>query len=336
MAELQEHEIQEIIDTYARTNHTVRTAEITHHSTTTVWKYLHERGLCQPRGRARLKMTDAQLSDAIDAGLTRAEIAEKFGIHITNLDRRMRQIGRYATHAKMESKADEWHTTEGSKKLVEKKLGGRFEYVAYRNRQIKIRCKECMETIEVARSTVNRGYIKCKNCEEKNLVLKKLVDTLQCVVDSKTPRRCPICGEEFCSPYQTKVYCSERCKKKQKNRRHRKNRQQRGIKQKKVQGRHYRDRCRHYNVEYVPGVTLKRIYARDQGICQICGKPTDWNDKSYGTGFGPLYPTIDHIVALANGGGHRLDNVQLAHALCNAIKSNNELEIREAVQNAKI
>lgn len=46
-----------------------------------------------------------------------------------------------------------------------------------------------------------------------------------------------------------------------------------------------------------------------------------------------MYPTIDHIVAMANGGGHTWDNVQLAHAICNSYKrdlSENE-EISTAV-----
>lgn len=72
-------------------------------------------------------------------------------------------------------------------------------------------------------------------------------------------------------------------------------------------------------MKYERGITLIKVYERDHGICQICGKPTDWNDNSWGYG-GPNHPTIDHIVALANGGLHSWDNVQLAHGMCNSIK----------------
>lgn len=49
-------------------------------------------------------------------------------------------------------------------------------------------------------------------------------------------------------------------------------------------------------------------------------KQCDWNDRSWNGVFGALYPTVDHITALANGGGHTWDNVQLAHAICNSYK----------------
>ena len=35
---------------------------------------------------------------------------------------------------------------------------------------------------------------------------------------------------------------------------------------------------------------------------------------------GPLYPSIDHIIAMVNGGGHIWSNVQLAHMMCNSEK----------------
>jgi len=38
-----------------------------------------------------------------------------------------------------------------------------------------------------------------------------------------------------------------------------------------------------------------------------------------------LYPmslSIDHIIPLANGGTHEPKNVQIAHFICNSIKSN--------------
>ena len=51
------------------------------------------------------------------------------------------------------------------------------------------------------------------------------------------------------------------------------------------------------------------VYERDGGICHICGRPaskTDWE--------------LDHIIPLARGGPHSLDNVAVAHAACNARK----------------
>lgn len=83
--------------------------------------------------------------------------------------------------------------------------------------------------------------------------------------------------------------------------------------------RHYKDRCRAYGVEYDKEVTLKKLIDRDKGICQICGRPINTEDKN-GCVAGDDYPSIDHVIALSKGGGHTWDNVQLAHKRCNAIK----------------
>ena len=68
------------------------------------------------------------------------------------------------------------------------------------------------------------------------------------------------------------------------------------------------------------GITLKKLYARDKGICQICGLiciyPGDPQSQ--------LYPSIDHIIPfnkdLLKKGGHTWKNVQLAHRICNCHK----------------
>ena len=43
------------------------------------------------------KITDEQLSQAIDEGLTRQEIADKYGMHVESIARRMQRLGKYAT-----------------------------------------------------------------------------------------------------------------------------------------------------------------------------------------------------------------------------------------------
>jgi len=70
---------------------------------------------------------------------------------------------------------------------------------------------------------------------------------------------------------------------------------------------------------YVSNVIRKDIYKRDNWICQICGKKVK-RDLSFPD---PLSASIDHIIPLANGGTHEPKNVQLAHFICNSIKSNN-------------
>lgn len=75
-----------------------------------------------------------------------------------------------------------------------------------------------------------------------------------------------------------------------------------------------------FGAEYEKGVTLKKVIARDNGICRICGKPVDVLDRT-GNRIGNNYPTIDHIKPISKGGAHTWQNVQLAHMICNSYKN---------------
>lgn len=83
--------------------------------------------------------------------------------------------------------------------------------------------------------------------------------------------------------------------------------------------KNYKQRCAKYGVEYDPGVTLAGVFARDGGVCAICGRATDWADTRY-VFSGPTHPTIDHITPLSRGGSHTWENVQLACHECNSRK----------------
>jgi hypothetical protein len=57
------------------------------------------------------------------------------------------------------------------------------------------------------------------------------------------------------------------------------------------------------------GITLDKVFERDEGTCQICRLPCLRQQAS-----------IDHVTPLSKGGSHTWDNVQLAHHTCNARK----------------
>ena len=270
-------------------------------------------------GGTPIKITDEQLREACKT-MTRLEIAEAFGMHPESVSRRMKRAGCYGLKvkngesvwaeslkkARASSKRRQpkgWHYVAWADNVVQEKHPA-FDFVAYFNGRIRLQCKECGAEIERAQSTVKQKGIRCEGCREAKQMdglRRQLVNTLNRIIASKTTKTCPVCGKEFCSPYPDAVYCSQGCKRK-----HR--------------GSSVRRRCRKYRVPYHTGITLPKVYRRDGGICQICGKPTDWNDKAWGEHLGPMHPTIDHIVALASGGGHTWDNVQLAHAICNSYK----------------
>lgn len=58
----------------------------------------------------------------------------------------------------------------------------------------------------------------------------------------------------------------------------------------------------------------RRIIARDQPPCHICGGPILYDIADH---LHPLSFTIDHIVPLARGGRDRLENLAPCHRRCN-------------------
>lgn len=109
-------------------------------------------------------------------------------------------------------------------------------------------------------------------------------------------RRCLNCGSWFISDHNRR-YCSERCLKQVENAKH--------------------DKRLWRNGKPDHSITLTKLYMRDGGICQICGRKIDFDCDSNSD----FYPSIDHIRPLAKGGLHRWDNVQLACRICNSLKA---------------
>lgn len=110
---------------------------------------------------------------------------------------------------------------------------------------------------------------------------------------------CPECGrtkqlteKQYQLGYR---YCSDRCSR-------------------KAQMRSYEMRRRG---AFVEDVHRQVLYERDHGRCQICGRKVH---RRWTGAYDPLYWTIDHIVALSNGGAHSYDNTQLACHECNTKK----------------
>ena len=73
------------------------------------------------------------------------------------------------------------------------------------------------------------------------------------------------------------------------------------------------------NAEY-DGWTESMVWERDNSTCQICFKivPRDLERSDRNN---PLYPHIDHIVALIAGGSHLFINVRLTHRVCNLMRT---------------
>lgn len=278
-------------------------------------------------GGSPAKITDAQLVEACKT-MTRQQIADKYNMHIESVQRRMHKLGIHAIggvdveckergtcgeigalvlqriNAARKEQGDTWHYTQRCAALIERRQPG-FELVEFKRNRCRIRCKTCGNIVERDRATIKEKNVRCDVCfrrqqEEKlrQATITKLIKVFAAVEEKKKPKVCPCCGEVFYSGRPDAKWCP-RCK---------------------TMSGNYSARAKKYGAVYEHGITLRKVIIRDKGICQICGKPVDMNDRSWNGYVGPLYPSTDHIIPLARGGAHIWSNVQLAHAMCNSIK----------------
>lgn len=221
-----------------------------------------------------------------------------------------------------------------------------FDFVEIDDHKLTVRCRDCGLVFNRSTSNLFKGRpLNCPECKAKEIKQRKALREAGRLkaeeerqirkADQEAKREanqnarfnqicvCKVCGQEY-TPRQymdscglklfsNPGYCSKACrvnwnkkKKKTKNR-------------KKTHCKHY-SRAKKLGLPVEKGVTLPKLYKRDNGICQICGMvcvySNDW--------LSDLYPSMDHIIPLNNDpfkqGGHTWKNVQLAHRICNSNK----------------
>ena len=185
---------------------------------------------------------------------------------------------------------------------------------------MKLRCEKCGEIIERASQTVRKNNdFACPVCEIRRREKLKEEKEEQKRAKAKEKQRifwsqdfkqitfkfreCKNCGTFFIG--KNKCYCSEECRKKALNKAH----DHRILRAPRIDG----------------GITLAKLFKRDNGKCWLCGEPCDYGDYNVDeNGYfitGGKYPSIDHVYPLARGGSHTWENVRLAHHYCNTLKS---------------
>jgi len=309
-----EKEIDDILTAYYETNKNINDiAKEFHRAQYIISEIIKTKGhgikYCEQNSK---KVTDDLLIQEVRI-LTRQQIADKYGMNIASVDRRINKLKISAVKAErvLETNADTWHLLQSSDDFVKKYLENDFEFVAFKRRKYRIKCNKCGDIFERDRSSIRRKNVicyKCKEIEKQEIVLQneriKLVRSFYAILESKMPKKCECCGNTFYSQYKDQKYCSKHCK----NKRNR--RSNTSIKR----------RCKKYGVYYDPKVKSEEVFKRDGYRCMICGLACNKEDNTWSEWMGPYSPTVDHIIALANGGTHTWDNVQCAHAICNSYK----------------
>lgn len=188
---------------------------------------------------------------------------------------------------------------------------------------IYIYCDDCGQPFKWSAERLRRtNAIKCDNCQQIISNVKEKEHKI-CIQENKIIRHeeiikkrmmskhryCKQCGKEFYSDKQHYSYCSEKCRNKLAN-------TQRSIKR----------RIKIKSVLVDNDISVDKLIKRDGSKCWICGAKVNVNDYEVRENgcvvAGPTYPSVDHVVALSNGGLHSWNNVRLAHRECNTKKSN--------------
>ena len=204
-----------------------------------------------------------------------------------------------------------------------------YEYVrgfTDTNGTIIVRCKHCGFEVEKTMWTVrHHTNVRCSECskretkereEEKKKKHRELLDYEKRMKKGNRHaqlymKTCKECGSLFFPANgNNKVYCGLECSNRAANR-----------------NKEMRRRAKISDALVDKDIGLKRLYDRDGGRCWLCGGMCDPNDYSFVDGIfvaGNNYPSIDHVIALANGGQHSWGNVKLAHRICNSLKSDHK------------
>jgi 5-methylcytosine-specific restriction endonuclease McrA len=293
-------------------------------------------------------------------GHSKKEIADKFGISATQFDNERRRRGIKKTQEqrkeswrksifKARAKGNEAQKERARQKRVAhldelgfdligdnvakcRKCGCEFERGAQHLSKGNVICPDCAEAASLEHKRIQREQAEAKKIENHKAKLLKNPRGLsyyQLSIQNKLDviHVCEFCGKQYTireriqageiKTCQDSGCCSKACAKKRSRRKLRKS----GF------PKNHLHRAHKYGCAYESGITLEKLIKRDGLRCGICGEMCDPNDHSWTEYFGPMYPTIDHIIPMSKGGGHTWDNVQVAHAICNSNKRDTVEEV---------
>lgn len=136
--------------------------------------------------------------------------------------------------------------------------------------------------------------------------------------------QCKRCGVATPNSRQSiggSMFCSEKCRKANKSDARRMDRRRQIEQGKHCRGKR-RKRVKANGRKYIYGITAKRLAERDGMRCQICHRRVQ---PHRGQGYQPRGWTVGHVIAIANGGAHTLENTQCECSECNTKKGATDL-----------
>ena len=167
-----------------------------------------------------------------------------------------------------------------------------------RKRTIKLYRYKCIECGKHGYSKRKKDYCSDK-CSDMAYSKKRQMK-------SRRFKKCLYCHHWH---YKNRVYCSDECSK-------------RNMKRNQVIAKTKRMTKARQNGQFDADIDIYKLIERDGEQCYLCGDTVHFN-VHYND---PKYPTIEHILAIANGGTHSWDNVKVACRDCNNHKGTKTLK----------
>lgn len=278
---------------------------------------------------AEKKVRDLQIVELRKQGYSMNQLAEKFELSdgtISNICKRYGVAGVMSDRRPQTYRNQNKKITEEEKRAyVESFLPIGFSYVSGyidSDHKITIRCKVCKSVFERSMVSIrHHNSIICECCkaekqmheqkrkereriERQNQARERLIQK-EAERQAKTRTvECEVCSNTFTTRNPLQVCCSAECSRKRFNRISSHRKDSRITDDKRID----------------KDITAMKLFKRDYGVCWICGGICDTDDYITRDGTfiaGNNYPSVDHIVAIADGGEDSWENVRLAHRICN-------------------
>lgn len=243
--------------------------------------------------------TQKAVSALRDKGLCSVEIAEQLHRSTDQINSIVKIIGKPFTDEERERSFELTH-----KKLLNDPADYISRYtndVQYHHGYINcdsdawVECKACHYVFKISMVTIRKQKTgtHCPLCKKnKPLDFKRGQKPKAGTQIQMKYCECRECGRIFVTT-GTESLCSEECRHKRRNRK-----KDSRIPREKIVDK---------------DITLQKLYKRDGGRCHICGGLCDINADTNSD----IYPSIDHIQAVSQGGEHSWQNIKLAHRGCN-------------------
>ena len=167
-----------------------------------------------------------------------------------------------------------------------------------RKRTIKLYRYKCIECGKHGYSKRKKDYCSDK-CSDMAYSKKRQMK-------SRRFKKCLYCHHWH---YKSRVYCSDECSK-------------RNMKRNQVIAKTKRMTKARQNGQFDADIDIYKLIERDGEQCYLCGDTVHFN-VHYND---PKYPTIEHVLAIANGGTHSWENVKVACRDCNNHKGTKTLK----------